>query len=317
MVDAVTCTGVKKLLERALSNAFMLRVSKGNRFVFCYHDVSAADAPHHSWRYSTTPARFKEHIDLFQQLFAIVPLEAIANDRDLSTGRNYAALTFDDGFHSVLTDVLPLLKASRLPFTVFLNGMAVEHGRSWITDLVLAANDPVFVMGMLAATALTPADAADPIGAIMARGRFTAAFADRPVLAARTKIFLDRDDVRQLHAEGVTIGDHGYAHAVLSRCEAAVLDAEVSTGRDLIRDITGAAPRHYALAFGKHEHYDARAVEAIRQRGYTHVYNTNPNRVRAHEVGGAELIPRIGFTGDSTDQVLFYVNRTLLRKYAL
>lgn len=317
MVDPLTCTALKKLYERALTNGFMLRVSKGNRFIFCYHDVSEADAPHHSWRYSTTPARFKEHIDLFQQLFTMVPLEALANDRDLPTGRNYAALTFDDGFHSVLTHVLPMLRSAALPFTVFLNGLAVEHGRGWITDLVLAEKDPVFVKGMLAATALAPADAGDAIGAIMARGRFTAAFAQRPMLAPRTKIYLDRDDVRRLHAEGVTIGDHGYQHAVLSRCEDAVLQAEVSAGRDLIADITGAAPRHYALAFGKHEHYTARAVEAIRQRGYTHVYNTNPNRVRKEELGGAELIPRIGFTGDTTDQVLFYVNRSLLRKFTL
>jgi peptidoglycan/xylan/chitin deacetylase (PgdA/CDA1 family) len=308
---------VKKLLERALSNAFMLRVSKGNRYIFCYHDVSEATAPHHSWRYSTTPERFKEHIDLFQRLFTIVPLEAIANDRDLPSGKNYAALTFDDGFHSVLTHALPVLKASRLPFTVFLNGSAVLTGRNWVTDLVLAADDPVFIGQLLAAAAVRPADGAEPIGAIMANGHFTAAFERRPAGAPHTKIFLDSADVQRLHREGVSMGDHGHSHFVLSRCDDATLMSEVSAGRDLIAGITGALPLHFALPFGKREHYDDRVLDAIRRSGHTHVYSTNPNRLRHRQVGSTDVIPRIGFTGEPIGTVLFYINRALLRTYTI
>ena len=308
---------MKRLLKQALSNEVLLRYSKGNRFIFCYHDISDPTAPHHSARYSTTPERFKEHVELFMRLFTVVPLDVLVSEERLPSGKNYAAITFDDGFHSVLTQAWPVLREARLPCTVFLNGASVLHGRGWITDLVLAAHDPAFVSGMLAATGLGQADATDPIGAIMARGRFTSAFAHRPVLAPTTKTYLDVDDVRQLHGEGVFFVDHGWEHCVLSRCDEAMLEAEVTLGKEMITGITGQVPRHFALPFGKREHFDNWALAALRRHGYTHVYTTNPNRVRPHRLGGISVLPRISVMDERVGQLLFNINRSVLRNYAI
>lgn len=295
----------------------MLGLSKGNRFIFCYHDVSDPAAPHHSARYSTTPARFKEHVALFGDLFSVVPLDVIVSQERLPAGKNYAAITFDDGFRSVLTHAWPMLKAAGLPCTVFLNGTAVLHNHGWITDLVLAADDPVFVRDMLAATGLGEADAPDPIGAIMDRGRFTSAFAQRPMLRSEVKIYLDRDEVAQLHREGVAFGDHGRDHFVLSRTDDAMLEAEVSTGGGLIAEMTGARPGHFALPFGKRDHYDARALSALRRHGYSHVYNTSMDRLRPSHLGAATTLPRISVMNETVGQLRFLINRTLLRHYDL
>ena len=308
---------VKELLKRALGNEFLLSCSKGNRFIFCYHDVSDPGAPHHSSRYSTTPTRFKEHVDLFTGIFTILPLDVLVNEPNLSGGRNYAALTFDDGFHSVLTHAWPLLKAGRLPFTVFLNGTAVLHNRGWITDLVLASHDAGFVHRTLATVGLTMADDLDPIGSIMARGRFTADLAQRPVLSTLPKTYLDSDDVLRLHRDGVAFGDHGYEHCVLSRTDDRTLEKELSTGRDLIGDITGSVPRHFALPFGKRDHYDDRSLGALRRHGFTHLYTTSMNRLRSRQLGGGSLLPRISVMDEPVGQLLFYINRSLLRTFAL
>ncbi|MEO8068062.1 MAG: polysaccharide deacetylase family protein [Flavobacteriales bacterium] len=308
---------MKQLLKRALSGGFLLGLSKGNRFIFCYHDVSDPAAPHHSARYSTTPERFKEHVALFTELFTVLPLDALVSEQPLPAGKNYAAITFDDGFRSVLTHAWPELKTARLPCTVFLNSTAVLHNHGWITDLVLAADDPVFVRGLLAATGLGEDDATDPIGAIMDRGRFPPGFAQRPMLRSQGKIYLDRDEVAQLHRDGVAFGDHGRDHCVLSRTEDAILEVEVSAGAGLIADITGAVPRHFALPFGKRDHYDARTLPVLERNGYSHVYDTSMDRLRPEHSAAGATLPRISVMNETVGQLRFLINRTLLRRYDL
>jgi hypothetical protein len=93
---------------------------------------------------------------------------------------------------------------------------------------------------------------------------------------------------------------------------------QVSKGRELIKELTGAYPLHFALPFGKKEHFTAGTLEIIGGLGYRYVHTTNPNLVsRTHEVHGVQLVPRIGLVNDPSDKLLFYLNRALLREHDL
>ena len=80
---------------------------------------------------SITPELFDRHIEyLRDNQYVILPLEdavnAIRNNQPLPD--KAVAITIDDAYRSVYTQVYPRLKALQWPFTVFLNPAAHDSG---------------------------------------------------------------------------------------------------------------------------------------------------------------------------------------------
>jgi len=95
--------------------------------VLMYHHVDAATPP----STSVTPATFRAHVEyLAGEGFSVWPLEQLFDA--LAAGQplpeRTVALTFDDGYESVLTVAAPLLRAQGWPFTVFVSTDAVDAG---------------------------------------------------------------------------------------------------------------------------------------------------------------------------------------------
>src|SRR3954468_8864642 len=110
---------MKAILRRAarllLGRRFLLPPSK--RAVLAYHDVSAPTAAQHSPHYSTRPDTLKRHLDLLQRHCHLVTLDEIVRS-EIPPGmhaRPLVALTFDDGFLSVLECAQPILAERRIP----------------------------------------------------------------------------------------------------------------------------------------------------------------------------------------------------------
>src|SRR5439155_5070600 len=74
--------------------------------VLYYHAVSAGQR-----------SRFARQMNLLSQWATPVPANFSA---PLEPGRRYAAVTFDDGFRSVIENALPELKKRGIPCTVFI-----------------------------------------------------------------------------------------------------------------------------------------------------------------------------------------------------
>ena len=51
-----------------------------------------------------------------------------------SDGRRYVAVTFDDGYHSVLENAFPILRERGIPSTMFVPAQHVGNRPGWITD---------------------------------------------------------------------------------------------------------------------------------------------------------------------------------------
>jgi peptidoglycan/xylan/chitin deacetylase (PgdA/CDA1 family) len=118
---------IKKLAIRVLSQKLL--VNPHNRFVFIYHDVSGPEAFQHSPLYSTLPDVFREQMDFLGKNFSLVSLEEVLSVDRSGNNRRLAALTFDDGFLSVKEIVFPLLSERKIPFTIFVNRLALEENR--------------------------------------------------------------------------------------------------------------------------------------------------------------------------------------------
>lgn len=301
---------VRNIYEECLSWRRPWEWFDRGRYVFCFHDVSPAVAKHHSPLYSTTPGRFALQLAYLTERFRVVPLDDLLAD-DGGSARPMAAITFDDGFRSVLTDALPVLERHRVPFTVFVNGDAVLHNRNWVTDLVLHRADAAFVREVLMAAECAPSPTTDPIATIMACGRFGERWRARPQRVCPDRIFLDQDDLLELHRRGAALEDHGWSHTVLCRSDERTLVEEITATRPLIKDITVRPSRHFAVPFGKKEHYSAGVVDRLRATGAGTIHSSNPDRLRNWTPGA--LVPRIIVQDESVPQLGFLINRTLVR----
>ncbi len=260
------------LLKRVLTKGLSRRVltGPGKRFVFLYHDLSDPGASQYSPLYSTPVAKFKSQVELIARHFKLVSLEEVVADSS-NRGQRLASITFDDGFLSVKDEALEYLERRGIPFTVFVNSMAVKHNRLFYGSDVPGINRTY-----------------------------------------EEKVFLDEDDIKHLAVKGIAIGNHSATHKVLADCDEATLKEEVLDNKIYIESLTGTPVKHLALPFGKREHYNERVLNFCYSVGHDYVYSTNPTSFAAAR--RQRLIPRVAILNEGAEELLFMINRPLLKK---
>lgn len=86
--------------------------------VLMYHSIDDS-----SWKYGVSPADFEQQMNhLAQKGFTVVPLSRVVNHalgREVLPDKSIA-ITFDDGYADLVSDVLPIIAKHRFPITVFL-----------------------------------------------------------------------------------------------------------------------------------------------------------------------------------------------------
>lgn len=65
----------------------------------------------------------------------------------------------------------------------------------------------------------------------------------------RRRLYLSRDQIRQLAAEGFTIGGHGLAHLPLQRMDSGRLERELVSSCQIVRDLTGQEKVPFAFPY--------------------------------------------------------------------
>ena len=99
--------------------------AKPNGRLLCYHSVGQPDLGVND----CSPTRFRRHIELARQLgFRYVPAAHIASGRGAS---HDLAITFDDGWKSVLTVAAPILDEYEIPSTLFVATGLIESSSDW------------------------------------------------------------------------------------------------------------------------------------------------------------------------------------------
>jgi len=96
--------------------------------VLMYHHISTATPP----STSTSPADFIKHLDTLEKDgFEVWPIDRAIQrlKRRRPLPDKVAVITFDDGYISVYKEALPILKARKLPFTIFVNADLINENR--------------------------------------------------------------------------------------------------------------------------------------------------------------------------------------------
>jgi len=106
----------------------LLRIkARATCVVLYYHEVRSEDR-----------SRFAHQMDLLKRCATPVPTD---RTEPLIAGQHHVAVTFDDGFQSVIENALPELRMRQIPATLFIITNAVGKAPDWLTDRGSPAHD--------------------------------------------------------------------------------------------------------------------------------------------------------------------------------
>jgi len=237
-------------------------------------------------------------------------------------------LTFDDGYRCHSRDVAPLLAAESIAAVFFPVASAALDRRvldvNKIQCILAASPDTTALVAAIeaavdAARADTPLPTirelrercwtrsrwdAEPVVYVkrllqhalpdgVRRPLIDALFADRVSRDERgfaDALYMTADELRDLQAQGMTIGAHGDRHLRLPTLDAAAQAREIDGALRLL-DAVGVPRRRFAYCYANGEH-DERSVTLLRERGCALAFTTRPDL--AHLVPAEPLaLPRL------------------------
>ncbi|SEB56353.1 Polysaccharide deacetylase [Nocardioides exalbidus] len=106
---------------------------------------------------------------------------------------------------------------------------------------------------------------------------------------------LSRDDVRELHAAGMTIGNHGMTHRPWRGLDVARQQEELVTSRAVLAQVVGRPVLDAACPLGR---YDRTVLSALRRAGYRSVHTSDRRWARSERW----LQPRYSLHHDDTPE---------------
>jgi peptidoglycan/xylan/chitin deacetylase (PgdA/CDA1 family) len=223
------------LIRRLLSTLLLLRIRKGKKFIFLYHDVSDPGSPQFSSLYSTTIAAFQEQIETFQKKFTFLSIEDLLNKK-LPSNKNYAAIVFDDGFYSLYENAFPYLVNKNIPFKIFVNKSSAVYNKNWLIDLEIHKHEEDFMLNYYNNYLLkTKPSFAEfqkyPIKIAMRYFNYSnQLYSNYP--SGSFKLFCESKDFQEMLKSGlVTLGSHSNNHFILSQCDEKTLDNEIEENK--------------------------------------------------------------------------------------
>lgn len=100
------------------------------------------------------------------------------------------------------------------------------------------------------------------------------------------------DQLRELSEQGMEIGAHGWDHQSMIGMSDDELRRHTRAAAEAIADVVGRRPRAFAYPFGD---YDERAIEAVRQAGYTVAFSVYTDDGR-HAISRTDVKPADSMT---------------------
>ncbi len=269
-------------------------------FVIVYHDVRSEAGPYlEQQAVCIDPRNFAAQIAFVAQHYRPIRFSDLRAHRD---DPRAVAVTFDDGFRSNLTEVLPVIERHRCPIKIFLTSTNVLGELNWLCKLsylwqTLEGRE----LRALADRALRPKS---PGAADLSTNDFARRFdpartpaAIDELFAARAgppseRIYLDADEVATLAEHPlVELGSHSRSHYPLDALSDDMVREEVVGGHQDLVSAFGPVIEDHALPFGRREDLTEAAAEAVRSIG-SPLISGYGGRYDERQVHGVEEIRR-------------------------
>lgn len=179
-------------------------------------------------------------------------------------------VTFDDGERSVLERGIPALrKMDVVPIVFVVAGVIdTDHPFWWkeVEDLVNYRGQSGVLDGIT-----KPDEAVRHLKRVPDADRLRAIQDLRATATRQAKRYphLTSDELRQMKAAGIEIGNHSLTHPCLDKCSTEKIRYELEESQRILTDILGAPPRSIAYPNGD---VDERVIEVARELGFERGY---------------------------------------------
>lgn len=257
----------------------------------CYHVVSARPLPHVEslYRYKT-PEQFESDLEFLARNFRVLSADEVERERESpKPGRPAAVITFDDGFAECHSVARPLLLKHGLPCTFFVVPGVLDNRRMFTFDRasvclgVLEGMEPEARRSALAEVGERAGRRFDDLEAfadwvtrwVRSMGEEDEATLDGvcgalgvdPGEYLRTRRpYLTTAEVRELAADGFTIGAHALRHVALGTLERPEEVARQVVGScRAVAELVGTERVPFAFPFDA-DGVDRSLLEGLRER---------------------------------------------------
>jgi peptidoglycan/xylan/chitin deacetylase (PgdA/CDA1 family) len=299
--------------------AVLRRMRRRERcLVLRYHAVSGDDvpAPLYAAPDVTIPRNlFAAQMRFLKRAYAPVPLAVVADA--LAAGKappaGTVAITLDDGYADNYEEAYPVLRELGVPATVYVVTETLDQGPPlWMAELRAAVMQSkarelrveiggghAFDLGSTADRQRTIKDLTNVLVPVDATLRRRILHTIRTELrvnggADLSRSMLTSAQIREMHANGVTIGAHTQTHSNMTLLTPDQVRAEIAGSRDRLEEILGAAVPDFAYpnTGGRFPHFNAAVAGIVQQLGFRSAVTSRPGVVAAET--DRFMVPRIG-----------------------
>lgn len=226
-----------------------------------YHSISDKPLPHIQHLYPPEPvARFEAALRYIKKNHHVVTEAQLEAHRlhGKPLPRRALHLSFDDGFAECFTVARPLLLKYELPCTFFVTSGWVDNQRmfyrnkaSLCIEQMRSLQHDAAKMVLTSVNNALDLNLADP--AAFERWIHQLQASDEPVIDMTAKMlgvdvkdylkdrqpYMTREQIKQLHADGFTIGAHTVRHAKLASLTPAQIETEIVDSARSVQELTG------------------------------------------------------------------------------
>ncbi len=226
----------------------------------------------------------------------VLPLsDAMRSLADGTLPARACAITFDDGYADNRTIALPILHAHGLSATFFVATGFLNGGRMWndtVIEALRATDQRALDLRELPGGAAT--DRPSPVNTLAerratidnllqrlkylptdARVAATERLAALAKVAPPTDLMMTTEQLRELHAAGMSIGAHTVSHPILAKLDRVAAFDEIRIGKATLEAWLDAPVPLFAYPNGKPgTDYSAETVELARAAGFDAAFST-------------------------------------------
>lgn len=181
----------------------------------------------------------------------------------LPRGGRYAHVTFDDGYYNNLS-ILPLLKEYDIPADIFVTTSNIQKNEKFWWDVVftqlrrVGKNDREIAQKITRLKGLGHQETYDHLHEVFGANAFVpGSDEDRPLTPTELRC-LARENL-------ISIGNHTRDHVLLAGCSAGVVEEQISTAQEDLKDLIGKRPSIFAFPNGS---YSDTAIEVLDKLGF-------------------------------------------------
>jgi peptidoglycan/xylan/chitin deacetylase (PgdA/CDA1 family) len=189
---------------------------------------------------------------------------------------NALTVTVDDGYRDFLTHGWPVLKTYGIPATVYLvSGFVNRELWLWVDQVryLVERSGKGLVTEIHERMQTVPNDERLAMMAALPAELGV----ELPESVPEEFAPLTWEEVRKLAAEGVIFGAHTHTHPILSRItDPVALKAEVAGSKEEIERKLGNPVRHFCYPNGTARDISDKAIEVVREAGFTTAVTTEP-----------------------------------------